>query len=60
MKGKWSVKRAAAGQEEQRYAWSLATASPEDTVTQIYAEAFSREAAKGYLDEIHGPREQEK
>ena len=23
-------------QEEQRYAWPLATASPEDTVTQIY------------------------
>lgn len=38
--------RAAAGQEEQRYAWPLATASPEDTVTQIYAEAFSRETAR--------------
>ena len=25
-----------------RYAWPLATASPEDTVTQIYAEEFSR------------------
>lgn len=38
--------QAAAGQEEQRYAWPLATASPEDTVTQIYAEAFSRETAR--------------
>lgn len=26
--------------EVQRYAWPLATASPEDTVTQIYAEEF--------------------
>ena len=25
---------------EQRYAYPLATASPEDTVTQIYAEKF--------------------
>lgn len=30
-------------QEEQRYAWPLATASPEDTVTQIYAEKFAEE-----------------
>ena len=28
---------------EQRYAWPLATASPEDTVTQIYAEKFAEE-----------------
>lgn len=27
----------------QRYAWPLATASPEDTVTQIYAEEFVKE-----------------
>ena len=30
-------------EEEQRYAWPLATASPEDTVTQIYAEKFAEE-----------------
>lgn len=29
--------------EEQRYAYPLATASPEDTVTQIYAEKFAEE-----------------
>ena len=29
--------------DEQRYAWPLATASPEDTVTQIYAEKFADE-----------------
>ena len=28
---------------EQRYAYPLATASPEDTVTQIYAEKFAKE-----------------
>lgn len=28
---------------EQRYAWPLGTASPEDTVTQIYAEKFVEE-----------------
>ena len=27
----------------QRYAWPLATASPEDTVTQIFAEKFANE-----------------
>lgn len=33
-----------AGKEstEQRYAYPLGTASPEDTVTQIYAEKFCR------------------
>ncbi|MCI9530970.1 MAG: TRAP transporter substrate-binding protein [Lachnospiraceae bacterium] len=31
---------------EQRYAWPLGTASPEDTVTQIYAEAFAGEVAR--------------
>lgn len=30
-------------QEEQRYAWPLGTASPEDTVTQIFAEKFAKE-----------------
>ena len=34
------------GQEEQRYAWPLATASPEDTVTQIYAEKFASEVSR--------------
>lgn len=29
--------------EEQRYAYPLGTASPEDTVTQIYAEKFAKE-----------------
>jgi tripartite ATP-independent transporter DctP family solute receptor len=31
---------------EQRYAWPLATASPEDTVTQIFAEKFAEEVGK--------------
>ena len=31
------------GEKGQTYAWVLATASPEDTVTQIYAETFARE-----------------
>lgn len=30
-------------EEVQRYAWPLATASPEDTVTQIFAEKFADE-----------------
>lgn len=30
-------------EEVQRYAWPLATASPEDTVTQIFAERFAEE-----------------
>ena len=30
----------------QRYAWPLATASPEDTVTQLYAEAFVDEVTR--------------
>ena len=34
------------GEEEQRYAWPLCTASPEDTVTQIYAETFAEEAGR--------------
>ncbi|MGN0292450.1 MAG: TRAP transporter substrate-binding protein [Lachnospiraceae bacterium] len=32
--------------DEQRYAWPLATASPEDTVTQIFAEKFADEVAE--------------
>lgn len=31
---------------EQRYAWPLGTASPEDTVTQIYAEKFAEEVGR--------------
>lgn len=31
--------------DEQRYAWPLATASPEDTVTQIFAERFAEEVS---------------
>lgn len=32
--------------EVQRYAWPLGTASPEDTVTQIYAEKFAEEVSR--------------
>ena len=32
--------------EVQRYSWPLATASPEDTVTQIFAEKFADEVAQ--------------
>lgn len=32
-------------EEVQRYSWSLATASPEDTVTQIFAEKFAEEVS---------------
>ena len=32
--------------DEQRYAWPLATASPEDTVTQIFAEKFAEEVSQ--------------
>ena len=31
---------------EQRYAWPLGTASPEDTVTQIFAEKFAEEVSE--------------
>ena len=34
---------ASSGDGEQRYAYPLGTASPEDTVTQIYAERFAEE-----------------
>ena len=33
----------ASSKEEQRYSWPLATASPEDTVTQLFAEKFAEE-----------------
>lgn len=32
--------------EVQRYAWPLGTSSPEDTVTQLYAEKFAEEVKK--------------
>ena len=32
--------------EVQRYAWPLATASPEDTVTQIFSEKFAEEVSR--------------
>lgn len=32
--------------DRQRYAWPLATASPEDTVTQIFSEKFADEVSK--------------
>ena len=32
-------------EEVQRYSWPLATASPEDTVTQIFAERFAEEVS---------------
>lgn len=41
----------AADQEEQTYAYPLATASPEDTVTQIYVEKFAEE-----VDRLSGGR----
>ena len=37
----------------QRYSWPLATASPEDTVTQIFAEKFAEEISE---DENSGLR----
>lgn len=33
-------------EETQRYAWPLGTSSPEDTVTQIYAEKFADEVSR--------------
>ena len=38
--------------KEQRYAYPLATASPEDTVTQIYAEKFAEENDE-FFEGIH-------
>lgn len=34
------------GEDTQRYAWVLATASPEDTVTQLFSENFAEEVSK--------------
>ena len=34
------------GETTQRYSWPLATASPEDTVTQIFAEKFAEEISE--------------
>ena len=34
------------GQKGQRYAWPLGTSSPENTVTQIFAEKFAEEVAR--------------
>lgn len=34
------------GQQNQRYAWPLGTSSPENTVTQIFAEKFADEVAR--------------
>lgn len=36
----------ASEQTEQRYSWPLATASPEDTVTQLYAEKFAERVSE--------------
>ena len=37
------AERLRSSKEEQRYSWPLATASPEDTVTQLFAEKFAEE-----------------
>ena len=37
---------AGCNEDEQTYAWVLATASPEDTVTQLYAEKFVEEVER--------------
>ena len=39
-------KSAGAGEETMTYAWPLGTSSPEDTVTQIYAERFAEEVSR--------------
>ena len=39
-------KKKQSSDEEQRYAWPLGTSSPEDTVTQIYAEKFADEVSR--------------
>ena len=44
-------KKTVADDEVQRYAWPLATASPEDTVTQIYAEKFAEEVEELKLED---------
>lgn len=42
----WILTGCAADNGEQRYAYPLGTASPEDTVTQIYAEKFVEEVTR--------------
>ena len=39
-------KKKQSSDEVQRYAWPLGTSSPEDTVTQIYAEKFADEVSR--------------
>ncbi|MCD8300472.1 MAG: TRAP transporter substrate-binding protein, partial [Clostridiales bacterium] len=41
--GTLSLTACGSGETTQTYAWVLATASPEDTVTQIYSEKFAEE-----------------
>ncbi len=43
--GLWGCGQSASEDEVQRYAWPLGTSSPEDTVTQIYAEKFAEEVS---------------
>ena len=45
--GRADVSSTESGQSEvQRYAWPLGTSSPEDTVTQIFAEKFAEEVGR--------------
>ena len=39
-------------EEVQRYSWPLATASPEDTVTQIFAEKFTDDDGPSQFDDL--------
>ena len=48
-------KKTVADDEVQRYAWPLATASPEDTVTQIYAEKFAEEVEELSIGKMKYP-----
>ncbi len=41
-----SISGCSKNQDEQRYAWALATSSPEDTVTQLYAVEFANQVSK--------------
>lgn len=44
--GMTGCKKRKSKDEIQRYAWTLGTSSPEDTVTQIYAEKFAKEVKR--------------
>lgn len=44
--GMTGCKQKQSSDEVQRYAWPLGTSSPEDTVTQIYAEKFAQEVKR--------------